>query len=449
MIFIPIEVKTRDLVSRLWLACALVNKGQSVVFGRQREVMSFARRSSDGCYFDKSISSNKLNFYNQLIGNNIRIAAIDEEGLSCVYNMNAYLTHRMSDCTLPLVEKLFVWGSVERNLIIENKLENVIPKILVSGNPRFEFNVKFAREFWKEEVTDLGLRYGKFIFFASSFSIKTPLGGVNEMLKNLQRLGRIDDWQSRAEYRKKLTDIERVQLHCVRLLISICQNFPKTNVIIRPHPAESDDAWDPVLNLCSNARIERRFDITPWCIASDIFLHSSCTTALEAMAVGAKVISFVPEKNIEFAEHISNKVGHYAESAESVLSLLKTEYGKKVSDLEDHVRDGEHSFARYCQDFFMDSSATEHISSSLVQLGGSSSIDLFCLFKYRLRHLKRVFTLRKLTDEEIYTEQKCSKINFSEIQRYISRFVECGMIAKAPKAKCIAPNIFLISQEKG
>ena len=65
--YLPIEVKARELDTKLYLAISLVKKGFSVVIGAKSNIhKQMFKKNKPFIYFDKGISSLNSNFYNAI-----------------------------------------------------------------------------------------------------------------------------------------------------------------------------------------------------------------------------------------------------------------------------------------------------------------------------------------------------------------------------------------------
>ena len=77
-IYAPIEIKRRELISRILFATYLASKGWSVVIGSKQDILSKLRILKRGYFFFKSIQHRTIDFFNSLKSLNYKIVALDD-----------------------------------------------------------------------------------------------------------------------------------------------------------------------------------------------------------------------------------------------------------------------------------------------------------------------------------------------------------------------------------
>ena len=81
-------------------------------------------------------------------------------------------------------------------------------------------------------------------------------------------------------------------------------------IIFRPHPSQDLEKVKKRFKGFRNIIITKKYSITPWIIASDLYIHSGCTTAFEAQKLKKKIIFLNKSKNNEtimkIGEHAKN-----------------------------------------------------------------------------------------------------------------------------------------------
>ena len=79
-LFLPLEIKVRELESKVLLSCCAAEQGFCTIIGPNG--FNLKKDLPDGVYFDKCISPNKLQFFReQKFEYNNKIVCLDEEGL--------------------------------------------------------------------------------------------------------------------------------------------------------------------------------------------------------------------------------------------------------------------------------------------------------------------------------------------------------------------------------
>ena len=77
----------------------------------------------------------------------------------------------------------------------------------------------------------------------------------------------------------------------------LAKENPKILFVFRKHPVEDEKKLSELLGeIPKNLKLEYKFTVTPWLIACEYFLHSGCTTAIEAAILKKKIIFYSTKK---------------------------------------------------------------------------------------------------------------------------------------------------------
>ncbi len=109
----------------------------------------------------------------------------------------------------------------------------------------------------------------------------------------------------------------------VELVPKLAHAFPDKTIIIRPHPSESFDAWRAVAEGHDNVMVIHKGHVHPWLLASQVMIHSSCTTGMEGYLLGRPVLGYQPITSEESVEDLPNKLSHNVDNAEELLDLVR------------------------------------------------------------------------------------------------------------------------------
>ena len=88
----------------------------------------------------------------------------------------------------------------------------------------------------------------------------------------------------------KYLDIEKNNYFClIKLLEKIAINYPDINIVFRPHPRQDIKIVKKRFSKrIKNLKIIYKDVITPWIAACDLYLHSGCSSFLEAASLEKK-----------------------------------------------------------------------------------------------------------------------------------------------------------------
>ncbi|MBT6136113.1 MAG: hypothetical protein HOH65_01460, partial [Rhodospirillaceae bacterium] len=68
-------------------------------------------------------------------------------------------------------------------------------------------------------------------------------------------------------------------------------------IIVRPHPSENLEPWNQMVRGIDGVSVIREGDHLAWTLGSELLLHTSCTTGLEAFLLDHPVLSLTPGDN--------------------------------------------------------------------------------------------------------------------------------------------------------
>ena len=123
ILFVPIEIRSRDYFPRLLISLMFASKGFDVYFGRKREIELLTKFYTNSFYLGLQTTKTYLQFYKKLKKNKFKVLVYDEEGLVTL-NDKIYLSTRASSEIIDTVDYFLCWGSKQFNLIKKNTTKN-------------------------------------------------------------------------------------------------------------------------------------------------------------------------------------------------------------------------------------------------------------------------------------------------------------------------------------
>jgi len=442
-LIIPVEVKAREFHSRLLLSLTAVNAGFNVIFGSKNQIMNNIPRFPKGIYFDKSISINKVWFFDKLQENGIKIVSIDEEGLMSQNNSHKYITQRIGEVTLGMVEKVFTWGESERELICDY-YPDFKDKIISSGNPRVDILSKEYNQIYNQQALKYKEEFGHFILFPSNFTVNHALGSKNfDAL--LRELGRVKNKADIKHYKEKAGFFERTFKKFTELICELAARYPSINIIVRPHPSEDHYHWKAIAKKYRNVFVKYEGAIAPWIKASQVVIHSSCTTGLEAFLMHKTVLSYLPYTDHEYVKHISNDVSIVFHKQEDILTNIDQYLIAGYSD--PNVKMKLITLRRHISNLDAEL-ATERIVRALKAIPLEEDTldfrtDYISKAKDTFRRFKKAVKYNNPANR--YADQKFNGSSLSEVRNIYEQFHKINGIANSFKISELTKDIYTIT----
>lgn len=327
LLIISAEIQVREFWGRLLVGLYAAEKGYSVVIGQQKTLFKRLKEFPSGVFFLKSIA--RTDVPNLLRKKNLghRIVSIDEEGMAC-FEMKRYSSVRFSEESLRLVEKVFCWGSVERNILTSSypAYEN---KFVVTGNPRLECWCHPIRQVYKKKAEILQKKYGNYIFVPSNFSGLFHGNGPDKVVNQLTNLGIVRTSGELAELKTSLEHREFARRKFENAIRNLANFFP---VVLRPHPTESVGRWQQSLGKIDRVSVVYDdMEVAPWILGAKAVIHHGCTTAIEALLMGKQTIAYLPNFNEKYDANIGNKWSEQATNYDALFRALSHDSDKDAT----------------------------------------------------------------------------------------------------------------------
>ncbi|MFC1891399.1 surface carbohydrate biosynthesis protein [Thermodesulfobacteriota bacterium] len=337
-LYLPVEVKAREYLSRILLGCFAVERGFGVVLGDKNILNPNLINFAPGVVLEKSLAINRYGFLKSIKDHGHIILNLDEEGLASTGNRDVYLNQRVSERTAALADILFFWGRKERDIACE-KIKDLGKICIVSGNPRIDLLRKSLRNFYNDQASIYRKKYGKYILIPSSYGAQRLKGEKffieyayqYELIKNKEDEKKCVDY-----YRHK----EKNHNAFLTAIPEIAKVFPDYTIIFRPHPSEKSKYWRNQFKPIDSIQICEKGSITPWILGSEVLIHNGCTTGLEAYLLDVPVITYMPYRNKTSQDIISNMLSFKVESVDELMICIRNcLLDNKVKILKDYEKE--------------------------------------------------------------------------------------------------------------
>jgi len=320
-IYIPIEIKVRELTSHVLLSACAIKKGFRVYLGTKVAIGDILRfKDKGGIYLYKGCRPIE---YMKFISKKCdAFVILDQEIGPVIEDYEFSIPSRFRPGTLPLVDRYYTIGPLARDAA-KNKLKELRGNILMTGWPRVDLWRKRYRSLYYSDAEKYKNMYGEFLLFSSDFIFVSADRIEGVFLQNME-IG-IPLVQERAvEGKEQAEKIYEEFKKCVELL-KIWDNDPEIpKIIVRPHPAEDILAWHSALAGLKKTICISEGDIGAWIYAAKSILHRGCTSGVQAyISEQPAAYVVIDEKRIQhnFSYRLSTPIRTTEELKEWLQSL--------------------------------------------------------------------------------------------------------------------------------
>lgn len=409
-IYIKVEIKERELDSRILFAFYAASRGHNILIGYESLFRNLLKNKflKPGIILDKSIRPKhekikEIKFFKK---NGFKYFSLDEEGGLTHPNIEFFLKKRYSEETIKLVDGIFFWGEKDSNYI-KSKFSKYINKCYKTGNPRVDL--------WKSDFDFLyfekNLIKKNYIFIPSSFG---GFLGIKNFFDRLS-IGRKTNLINNHKDEYSMYDYEAMTIKFAKAFVELVRKisikFPNINIVVRPHNAEDKKSWKTLIGNLKNVEVIYEGSISKWIRNSKLIIHNGCTSGFEASFANKNIIAYQPFEHylIRTAPNTCSEINTTAE--EVLLNVYKIFIENKK--LQNKKKIISNLFFNN-NDFAYKKILTEiekHNSKNLSKKNSYIIIRIFYFYTILKYRIYQIFKKQSLT----HTFEKFSKIKKNDI----------------------------------
>ena len=455
--YIPIEVKARELDSKLYLAFRLAKEGFSVIIGSKIGVhKNIFVQKKRFIYFDKGISKSLWNFYRAIKASNGLIVEIHEEGQIGSDPSNIITDHN-NHCA-ELFSLIFTWGQKQKDIILKNCIRLKKNVIINTGHPSFDLlNKNHLTYYHKLSKLHYGVK-SNYVLINTNFSDCNGYLSYDEFVKFNAGIGGNKEFyndQKRKEWKKRSELQEKVLIEFLKMIKILSISFPKKKFVVRPHPVEKMDIYKKEFCNLDNVNVIREGSAREWIVDAESVIHYDCTTGIEAFLAGKNVISFCPFYDEESAAQVPIKISIKIKNINKLVEFIKNNYkDDNLTSFEikkENIKILENIFAN------VEKEATSQIVTSIKKIceewtGKETKIlkKYYYLFIFKFQNLIKRLVIRyfmkanKTKKFDDLVNYKISYLNKNELSERLNIWYEHFSTPSRLKIKEIMSDTFLI-----
>lgn len=444
-VFIPIEIMSREYMSKLLLSIELIKRGMPVIIGHKASVIKLALETNEpGILFYKSTMTGAMkNTFELLKKKNFGFVAQDEEAGIIYKNFKDFYKRRISLRAIGALDHFFSWGNDEYRFLIKRFSKKIVKNY---GALRSCLWGDLGKKIYQKEIIDLKKKFGDYILIATNLVGYNSYLGKKNIIKTLSQYKNFD----LNEFNKK-NEIKNNSFYQYLELIEFITHKLNKTVIIRPHPAEGKKLWIEALKHMKNVYVEKEGELLPWILASKFLIQDSCTSAIEASTVNIPVITFTAKKK---------KLKHLKKLEDNIPNKLAINvYGKKqfeetINNIELIWNKIENFKKRKLYlnkkiKYYGTTKAAEKIAQKIIDLAGkpnssgNRNIGKDSIL-YDLYEIYRNFKFRPRMVDSSMDIHKRETLSYNKIKKDIVNFLVVMRINKKVKLKRVERNTFYL-----
>jgi len=319
---IPIETKAREYHAKLLLSCVAAERGFGVILGHKGALTSNVRFLPRGILFGNNIMTDMKARFARYREMGHTIAAWCEEGIA-YRNRQSYRHERVSSGAMAQAAVFFAWGDyhaedVRRAIALSDRA-----KVVPSGSPRLDLLRPRFREFYREDAQRIRERHGRIVLVNTNFHRYNHFLGRGAYLQGLKDRGKVPNAKREAFFQQWIAFLGEMYKAFAKMLGPLSAALPDHTIVLRPHPSENHDAWKEEVKGLPNVKVLHEGGSLPWILASEVVIHNSCATGIEAFGMGVPAVSYRPLTSETYDSFLPNAVSREVFKVQDLVEVVK------------------------------------------------------------------------------------------------------------------------------
>ena len=223
-----------------------------------------------------------------------KVTASDEEVLACACE-SCFLSGMGPTASNNI--DLFFANNNEHSKVLKRQYPKLVDKLIVSGNPRIDLSSSWGKPIYNKEAIEISNKFGPYILFNTNFGWINSIWSKREDPREIAiRTGHLipDNKESIAEYQNELHWEKYNMIEMEKVINWLDNSKFQQKIIIRPHPAEDPNYWKEKYKKSKKIIIIDKSSPIPWILGSQILIHSTCSTGMEAALMEKPALSITP-----------------------------------------------------------------------------------------------------------------------------------------------------------
>ncbi len=447
-LYLPIELKVRELETRILMACIAADRGYRVVLGHKNEIQTSLSIMPQGIFLTYGMAENLLPILENATNFGHRIIAQDEEGL-VVWQHGRYQKYRLSNKTLNLIQYVFTWGENQKQLISETFPE-YSTKIITTGSPRIDLLREPYNKVFDDRVEKIKKTYGPFILVNTNFGLVNNFKGMTDYYEHIKKAYNLSTDYDEAFHKSRFEFQSQMNGYFIEMIKAISNSFPKMKIIVRPHPAENHDTNRKIFHDFKNVVIHHEGCVIPWLKASEVMIHNGCTTGVEAVILNKAAVTYRPIKNDLIETFLPSFVSYEAFTLSDLVSIVASYLdGKQIFDDKKNSKEMNYYIANLRNSYAVDK-IIDTLDRIKIDNNDSRTKEFFeYLEKQKYTNYDNSDFLSGANDiSSQYVRHKFSGLSKVEVNYLLSKFQTISGRFQDVSAKQIGPSMYLFESKK-
>ena len=282
-IYIPVEVKVRELEGKTLLALAAAERGHTVIIGGKEDTLGLARRGmlKPGILHDKSLtpSATKLEALRELKAGGHVVTSQDEENGLLEVSYERFARLRYSKETCAMAGRILCWGSHDAQGVRNLCGPDAPNTIVATGSPRVDLWRREFSEYYKRTEHLTTGKLGDYVLVSSNLGVMLDFRPFWEEISHLREKysrdgGELFDEDVEYAYYKEAGWLTCLLSEFIRMIRALAVSEPELRIVVRPHPVEIEEGWRVLIGDYPNVIVTKEGPINRWIRGAKALIHN-------------------------------------------------------------------------------------------------------------------------------------------------------------------------------
>ena len=310
ILYIPLEVYTREIKSHLLLATIAVSRGYEVLIASPSDLWMYKRLnllSKGSCLIkNMNIPSNSEYQYNIFLQDGFDLYCQEQEPSTIHSSFEDFAKTMKINSNQPLPFKaVFCWGERDTKGY-KNIFSSKSSIFYNTGSPRSDL---WTNKYLPLRESNYIKNFTPYILFVLNFGILMGEKHWTLHVKNLFQLELIKKDEDLLNFINNFKEENSIGYETILAIKNISIKFPNLNIVLRPHPSSNVEYWKTLFFNNKNIIISSNEDsLSSWISNSLLVVHNGCTSAIETIIQNIPLISHGSNRAFSKA-NIPNSLG--------------------------------------------------------------------------------------------------------------------------------------------
>lgn len=396
-IYLPIEIKARELNSFILFSKFAIKKGFRVCLGSKpaiNRLLNQKQKKAGVIIFKGGLDIENIQKIRKKVDH---FLILDQEISPSCLDFRKEMKQRIWPGSEKYIDRYYVIGNHAFN-VGKDIFGTMSQNIVKTGWPSIDLFREENEKIFDSKINEIRNRYGEFILFSSAFSYNS-----RKIINDFYQVKKNDIWDHvRANLDANMhwaeLTLKEFEMN-INALREIDEDETCPQIIVRPHPGEDHYEWKKISKSLKKIKVIYEGDIIPWVYSAKALLHRGCASSIQAYITG-KAIGYPIFSQDTVKKALPYELSEHLYSVRDIVDFCKRNIHRKSSRVSNfseafknmiHI-EKKHACENILEDIIKLNPNLEKINTSKFV---NYTIDKLIFFKKKIKEVLNLILKRK------------------------------------------------------